>query len=84
MLLFIVSLFKSIEVMNRIPVVSSNLASIGYEGGVLEIEFKSGSVYQYSGVPASVYEALMSAPSHGKYFSAHIRNNSIYPCHQIR
>lgn len=70
--------------MNRIPVVSSNLASVGYEGGILEIEFKSGSVYQYSGVPASVYEALMSAPSHGQYFSAHIRNNSSYPCHQVR
>lgn len=70
--------------MNRIPVVSSNLASIGYENGILEIEFKSGSVYQYSGVPVFVYEALMSAPSHGKYFSAHIRDNSNYPCHRIR
>lgn len=70
--------------MNRIPVVSSNLASVGYEGGILEIEFKSGLVYQYSGVPAYVFEALMSAPSHGKYFSAHIRNNSSYPCRQVR
>ena len=70
--------------MYRIPVSSSNLASVGYEGGILEIEFKSGLVYQYSGVPASVYEALMSAPSRGKYFSANIRNNSSYPCHQVR
>ena len=68
--------------MYRIPVSSSNLASVGYEGGILEVEFKSGSVYQYSGVPASVYDALMSATSHGKYFSVHIRNN--YPYRQVR
>ena len=70
--------------MDRIPVVSSNLASIGYEDGILEIEFKTHSVYQYRNVPPSVYEALMSAPSHGKYFSAHIRDNSNYPCKRIR
>jgi len=68
--------------MERIPVSSSNLASVGYEEGVLEVAFKSGSVYQYSGVPESVYKALMSAPSHGKYFVAYIRNN--YSYRQIR
>ena len=31
--------------MERIPVSSSNLASVGYEEGVLEVAFKSGSVY---------------------------------------
>jgi len=40
------------------------------------------NVYQYSGVPESVYKALMSAPSHGKYFAAYIRNN--YSYRQIR
>lgn len=53
--------------MERIPVSSSNLASVGYQDGILEVAFKSGSVYQYTGVPESVYEALMSAPSHGKF-----------------
>lgn len=47
--------------MERIPVSSSNLASVGYQDGILEVAFKSGSVYQYTGVPESVYEALMSA-----------------------
>lgn len=68
--------------MECIPVSSSNLASVGYEEGVLEVAFKSGSVYQYSGVPEFVYKALMSAPSHGKYFAAYIRNN--YSYRQIR
>lgn len=61
--------------MERIPVSSSNLASVGYQDGILEVAFKSGSVYQYTGVPESVYDALMSAPSHGKFFAAFIRNN---------
>ncbi len=68
--------------MERIPVSSSNLASVGYQDGILEVAFKSGSVYQYTGVSESVYEALMSAPSHGKFFAAFIRNN--YPYRQVR
>lgn len=68
--------------MERIPVSSSNLASVGYQDGILEVAFKSGSVYQYTGVPESVYEALMSATSHGKFFAAFIRNN--YPYRQVR
>jgi hypothetical protein len=33
--------------MERMPVDSEALRSVGYEGGTLEIEFSSGSVYQY-------------------------------------
>jgi len=63
--------------MQRQSVSSSNLSAIGYdaESQVLEIEFKDGKVYAYSNVPESEYDALMSAASHGKYFSANIRNN---------
>ena len=59
------------------PVSSSDIASIGYEGNTLYISFHSGGTYWYRGVPESVYRALMSAPSHGKYFHAHIKN--VYP-----
>jgi len=61
--------------MQRTPVSSSNLASVGYDPnrGVLEVEFLSGSVYQYFGVPESLYQGLMSASSHGSYFDAHIK-----------
>ena len=51
---------------------SSNIKSVGYEAGILEIEFIVGSVYQYN-VPESVYTALMAAESVGKFFSANIR-----------
>ena len=61
--------------MNRIPVSSSNLASVGYdaENMVLEVEFHSGGIYQYFKVPESKYEALMKDDSHGEYFDVHIK-----------
>lgn len=66
--------------MKRQVVESSNLASIGYnaENEILEIEFNHGGVYQYFDVPLDVYEELMNAESHGKYFSANIRNDYKY------
>jgi len=62
--------------MDRVPVQSSNLASVGYDisTSVLEIEFRNGNVYQYYGVPAQVYEELMNAGSKGSYFHRNIRN----------
>ncbi len=59
---------------------SSNLRSVGYdpETETLEIEFTSGAVYAYYGVPAEVYEGLMDAPSHGRYFQENIRNQYRY------
>ncbi|MBI5841248.1 MAG: KTSC domain-containing protein [Chloroflexi bacterium] len=66
--------------MFRRPVQSSDLRSVGYDpvNSVLEIEFNSGGVYQYFNVPASVYQALMSAASHGTYFHANIKDRYRY------
>ena len=66
--------------MIRQPVSSSNLSSIGYdsESHTLEIEFHSGGVYQYFDVPQSVYDALMSAPSHGSFFHRNVRDKYRY------
>ncbi len=63
--------------MTRQHVSSSNLRSVGYDSSssTLEVEFNSGSVYQYSSVPPNVYAALMSASSHGTYFNANIKNS---------
>jgi hypothetical protein len=60
--------------VNLVPVVSSNLAAVGYDPAVgeMHIEFRSGRIYSYR-VPYSVYEALMSAGSKGRYFSYYIR-----------
>lgn len=70
--------------MDRTPVSSSNLSSVGYDANdrILEIQFNSGRIYQYSNVPEDIYEGLMAAPSHGKYFHQHIRD--VYPDRRIR
>lgn len=70
--------------MIRKPVASSNIASVGYDPTrmILEIEFKGGSVYQYSSVPLDKYEGLMAAGSRGRYFAAYIKDGG-YPCRKI-
>lgn len=66
--------------MNRVPVSSSNLSSVGYDESnqVLEIEFNGGRVYQYFDVPKRIHQELMNAASHGKYFHRNIKNNYSY------
>lgn len=70
--------------MERQPVSSSNLRSVGYDAATqtLEVEFHGGRIYRYDGVPESVYRGLMAAASHGSYFHANIRNK--YPYRRIR
>lgn len=65
--------------MDRTPVSSSDIDSIWYseENEILEIEFHSWGIYQYSWVPLSEYQNLMSAGSHGSYFAQNIKN--VYP-----
>ncbi len=66
--------------MMRQPVSSSNLQSVGYDPNsqTLEVEFNSGSIYQYTGVPESVYQGLMGAASHGSYLAQNIRDRYLY------
>jgi hypothetical protein len=63
---------KYFSFMNRLYVRSSNLRSVGYfpEEDILEIEFQNGRIYQYFRVPPEVYDELMRARSHGKYFDS--------------
>jgi len=66
--------------VERVPVSSSNLASVGYDsaGYVLEVEFSDGDVYQYLDVPETVFQELVSAPSPGRYLNEQIKNNYRY------
>jgi KTSC domain len=61
--------------MNRQPVDSSNLKSVGYDKAsqTLEIEFQNGGIYEYYDVPEEEYDDLMSASSKGSYFMSNIR-----------
>lgn len=66
--------------MQREPVDSSAITSVGYDpdSETLEIEFKSGGVYQYYGVPPDEHAALVNADTIGGYFSANIRDGYSY------
>lgn len=61
--------------MERVPVQSSNLSSVGYDPDTLtlEVEFQHGGVYQYFGVPGHVYEGLIGAASKGSFFHQNIK-----------
>lgn len=56
------------------PVDSSMLAAAGYDPGsrMLVVLFNNGKAYQYFDVPQEDYEALMEAPSKGKFMHSHI------------
>lgn len=67
--------------MNRHPVSSSDIASVGYDSstGTLEVEFNSGSIYQYFDVPEGDFINLTSGSgSVGKYLNAQIKNRYRY------
>ena len=67
--------------MQRTPVTSSQISSIGYDATTktLEIEFKrfkpgfSGSVYQYADVPPEAHEGLIGSESIGIAFKSQIK-----------
>ncbi|MFG2948486.1 KTSC domain-containing protein [Streptomyces adustus] len=59
--------------MERTAVRSSNVRSVGYADEILEVEFHSGSVYQYRGVPEHVYTGLIAAASKGTYLDRMVK-----------
>ena len=69
--------------MKRVQLVSSMMASAGYDSRtrVLEIEFVVGAVYQYFDVPLDGYQDLLDAPSHGRFF--HNRIRSAFHCQRV-
>jgi KTSC domain len=61
--------------MDRYAVESSMATSIGYDPVMLtlEIEFRSGEVWQYYNVPEGVYAEMLGG-SIGRYFQDNIKN----------
>jgi hypothetical protein len=62
--------------MQRQPVSSSAISSVGYDEreSVLEVEFRSGAVYDYLEVPPKIWAALLAAPSKGRFVSRRVRD----------
>ena len=69
--------------MQRYSVVSSNIAAIGYDPTTetLEVEFLSGSIYQYYNVPENMYDELMKEGSKGRFLNLYIKN--AYPYSRV-
>jgi len=61
--------------MERIPVQSSSVTSVGYDPAQSELgtEFSNGRIYRYLHVPAAACRLLLQAPSIGKYVNRVIK-----------
>jgi hypothetical protein len=70
--------------VERKRVNASTLRSVGYDAGqqVLEIEFSSGSIVQYTSVSPEVHRRFMSSPSPGSFFQDQIDEH--FPSKKIR
>ena len=69
--------------MDRVPISSTNIISIGYDEPTetQEVEFGSGQIYQYYNVGPQLHEQLMAAPSKGQFLNVYIRN--AYPYSRV-
>jgi len=59
--------------MVMIPVNSSAIRAVGYDGYTLTVEFHHGDPYDHPGVPYSVFIGLLTAGSKGAYYNRNIR-----------
>ncbi|MBE9479699.1 MAG: KTSC domain-containing protein [Chloroflexi bacterium] len=61
--------------VDMIYVDSSNIEKIRYDSDAQElyVQFLSGAIYVYYGVPEHVYEEIMGAPSKGSYLNRVIK-----------
>ena len=66
-----------------IPVVSSNVESIGYNEGtqILRVKFLTGGIYEYKNVPLMEFEQLKNTSSVGSYLNRNIARN--YPYEKV-
>jgi hypothetical protein len=67
--------------MDRVPVVSSSVASVGYEEATstLEVEFTNSSIYHYFDVPSRHFDALAGgAVSVGQYLNVEVKPHFRY------
>ena len=63
--------------MNRSPVQSSHIKSIGHEGTVLEIEYANGDIYRFDNVSDDSFSGIESAKSVGKAVNFVIKQDGV-------
>lgn len=71
----------TVSVGLKAQVDSSNILEAGYIDNTLRVTFHNGDVYEYSGVPISVYVELVGADSVGGYFNKLVKG--VYTCFKL-
>jgi hypothetical protein len=66
--------------MTKVSLDSKMLSSVAYDEieNEMIVEFANGDEYKYKKVPMEVFDAMISAPSAGKYFLANVKNKFEY------
>lgn len=65
--------------MLLVPVMSSDIAAMGYDPDLaeLQVQFQTGRIYSYANVPPELYDALANAPSKGSFLATFIRKQPL-------
>lgn len=65
-----------------IPISSTMASAVGYDQQrkILQIEFNSGSVYQYTDVEMETWERFLASNSKGKFFNKEIKGHYASHC----
>jgi hypothetical protein len=63
--------------MERMPVTSSNVVSVGYDepSRTLEVEYTGGRIYRYFAVPNSVNDGLIAVSRRGESVGKYVDQN---------
>ena len=69
--------------MQLITVKSSNIKAVGFEKGVLTVQFHSGHLWEYSPVGKQLFDEMLKASSIGAFFIERVKNNPIINARKI-
>ena len=73
--------------MEMIDVESSQIESVGFSNqfGLMDVRFKTGSIYRYENVTEELFNSFKQADSIGKFFGATFKNDvETFPFKKIR
>ena len=79
---FLVSISPETHALNAeaytLTTTTSSIDDFVYKGQNLKITFQDGSVYEYFGIPKSVYTKLVNSPTVSRFARRHIFNSYTY------
>lgn len=77
------ALRSHVGAVQEVEVGSEVIAGIAYDDAsrACEVRFANGRVYRYDGVPRSVFDWWMRAPSKGAFFNRKVRD--VYPYREL-